>query len=163
MNWDDAIAYWKRVKSAVNPAAEDAANAMAEELKKGIRDELSRYPHPAHTRTSSPAGQPPGLITGALRESVQTTPAYPVGDAIWEAHVGPHIIYAAIQEYGGTMHAHRDYMSWVTDGVRYYAKDVTLPPRPYIQPAVSAMSKSGILTRAARDGFATVIYSAEGI
>jgi|HubBroStandDraft_1064217.scaffolds.fasta_scaffold310514_2 hypothetical protein len=163
MNWTEAIQFWKKVRGAVPPSAERGANAMAQEFRNGVKAELSRYPHPAHTRTPSPPGQPPGLITGALRESVTATPAVPAGEATWVAHVGPHTVYAMIQEYGGVMHAHRDYMSWITGGRRFYAKTVELPPRPYMRPTARRMGADGRLTMAARNGVAEILYPAEGI
>jgi phage gpG-like protein len=163
VNWTDALRFFRRVKDAVPPSAEAGANAMAEKFRDGVKTELSRYPHPAHTRTPSPPGQPPGLISGALRDSVAATPAAPYGEATWVAHVGPHTVYAMIQEYGGVMHAHRPYMSWITDGRRFYAKTVELPERPYMRPVAERMSSDGRLTIAARDGVAEILYPAEGI
>lgn len=164
MEWSEVARYWNHVKDGVSPSAERAADRMADTLQEGIRRQLSRYPHPAHTYTPSPAGMSPGLISGHLRDRVLTTPARPIGDAIWQTTVGPRdVVYAAIQEYGGEMHAHRQYMTWVTNDKRYYAKDVTLPARPYMHPAVYRMRSDGSITRAARDGFAEVIYGFEGI
>ena len=51
-----------------------------------------------------------------------------------EAEIGPSVIYARIQEYGGTIRpVHAQALHWVMDGQDYFAKQVTLPARPYLR------------------------------
>lgn len=159
--FEDDVKIFGRIASAVPGASEHTCNAMAEAFQKGVKRELARFPHVPHTRTPSPEGAPPGLISGRLRESVTKTPATPGPVSV--SHVGPHTVYAVIQEYGGPMHAHRlgGYMSWVTDGRRYYRKHVVLPERPYMRPTARRLSATGELSEVALRAFGVVIYEVE--
>ena len=54
-----------------------------------------------------------------------------------EAEIVPHVIYARIQEFGGTIRpVHAQFLHWTTDGVDHFARQVTIPARPYLRPAV---------------------------
>ena len=53
------------------------------------------------------------------------------------AEIGPNVIYGRIQELGGTIRPIRaSVLHFVIDNKDIYAKQVTLPPRPYLRPAV---------------------------
>ena len=69
--------------------------------------------------TSSPPGEPPYLITGNLRRSVNVECPEPEGITGWKGQVGPTAVYGRIQELGGITGAHNS----------------QLPARPYMQPA----------------------------
>lgn len=72
--------------------------------------------------------------TGALRNSIAYETKQTGTGA--EAEIGPSVIYARIQEYGGTIRpVHAQALHWVMDGQDYFAKQVTLPARPYLRPA----------------------------
>lgn len=53
-------------------------------------------------------------------------------------HVGPTVVYGRIQELGGVIKPiKKKLLSWVDEnGVRIFAKMVTLPARPYLRPAL---------------------------
>ena len=53
-------------------------------------------------------------------------------------NVGPTVVYGRIQELGGVIKpVIAKMLSWVGDGgERIFANSVTLPPRPYLRPAV---------------------------
>ena len=55
-----------------------------------------------------------------------------------EVTVGPTALHGRIQELGGTIRpVSKNMLSWPTEsGERAFAKEVTLPPRPYLRPAV---------------------------
>jgi len=161
VDFAEASQVYARIGAAFGPASEAACNAMAKAFQNGVKHELARFPHGEHTRTPSPVGAPPGMISGILRESVTRTPAAGSGGR-YEAWVGPHTVYAKIQEFGGFMHAEREqYMSWVTDGRRYWRKHVVLPPRPYMRPVARRMSANGQLTEAALYAAGAVVYPVE--
>lgn len=102
-----------------------AAEAMGRQLVKEVtRNELVRYAHPPKTKTNSPPGQPPAIVTGTLRRSVKQEPisgGQKVGQYRWQTTVGGTAVYARIQELGG----------WTGKGHNTY-----LPPRPYLSPAL---------------------------
>lgn len=102
-----------------------AAEAMGRKLVQEVtRNDLIRYSHPPKTRTNSPPGQPPAIVSGNLRRSVKQEPVSggrPVGNLRWETTVGGTSVYARIQELGGW--AGRNHASH-------------LPPRPYLSAAL---------------------------
>lgn len=102
-----------------------AAEAMGRTLVREVtRNELVRYTHPAGTKTNSPPGQPPAIITGTLRRSVKQEPisgGRRVSQFRWETTVGGTAVYARIQELGG----------WTG---RHHA--TYLPRRPYLSAAL---------------------------
>jgi hypothetical protein len=156
---DDAKIFG-RISAAASPAAQDACDAMGRLFQISVRNELSRAKHAPHTRTPSPPGAAPALVSGRLRESVTKSDATPGPES--ECWVAPHTVYAVIQEYGGPMDAHtRRYMSWVTDGRRYWAKHVDLPERPYMRPVARRLSANGELTEVALGAFGAAIYEVE--
>ena len=72
---------------------------------------------------------------GQLRNSIRVESQTTISGA--EAEIGPHVIYGRIHEFGGTIKPIRaKLLHWVTDGVDHFAKQVTIPARPYLGPAV---------------------------
>jgi len=74
-----------------------------------------------------------------------------------EASVAPHVFYAAIQEWGGSMNAHppagpRGYMHFFSGG-EWFLKHVHVGPNPYMHPTVVQCIGNGSLGRAAADAF----------
>jgi phage gpG-like protein len=53
-------------------------------------------------------------------------------------NVGPTVVYGRIQELGGVIKpVYAKLLSWIGDsGERIFANAVTIPPRPYLRPAV---------------------------
>jgi hypothetical protein len=102
-----------------------AAQAMGHQLVSEVtRNELLRYTHPVGTKTSSPPGQPPAIVSGALRRSIKQDPitgGHKVGQYRWETTVGGTIVYSRIQELGG----------WAGRNHATY-----LPRRPYLSAAL---------------------------
>jgi len=87
---------------------------------------------------------------GRLAGSVTMVPAStPV---VATSSVSPHTIYDAVQEYGHTMHAHRDFMRYYYGGQRF-SRTVTVPPRPYMRPAVDIVVSNGSCAAAAASAF----------
>lgn len=115
---------------------------MALAGERGIKAELSRSSHSRGTKTPSPPGSPPSLISGALRRSVITNPPTG-GGGVWTAYGGPTIVYARIQEMGGRAgRGHR----------------TVLPPRPYVRPAIGQLQASGRLSEIAMTAFYREVF-----
>ena len=119
---------------AEGPAGRAAATAGAEALRDEMKRKLGQRGHPRGTPTPSAPGTPPARVSGALMGSVTASPAMG-GGGVWRAHSGPHgIVYAAIQNFGGT-------------AGRHHASH--LPPRPY----EATDSDRPAVSRAAADAF----------
>ena len=72
---------------------------------------------------------------GQLRNSIRSESKV-VGNGA-EAEIGPHVIYGRIQELGGTIRPiHGQFLKFQIDGEWKQAKQVTIPARPYLRPAV---------------------------
>lgn len=77
-------------------------------------------------------GESESLSGSILRDIVSQS------DTLVEIAVGPSVIYGRIQELGGTVKpVFKKWLHWVDeDGQHHQAKEVTLPARPYLRPAV---------------------------
>lgn len=104
-------------------ASREALTLSAHEVERQAKAQLSQTSHPKRTPTPSRPGDPPSLVSGALRRSVTVKGPTAVGPQSWEAQVGGTVVYARIQELGGT--TGRGHMT-------------ELPPRPYMKPALDA-------------------------
>lgn len=72
---------------------------------------------------------------GQLRNSIRSESKI-VGNGA-EAEIGPHVIYGRIQELGGTIRPIRgQFLKFQIDGEWKQVKQVTIPARPYLRPAV---------------------------
>jgi len=87
------------------------------EVQREAQRLLALTSHPPGTPTPSAPGQPPSLVSGALRRSITTGTVERRADG-WAIDVGPTIVYGRIQEFGGV----------AGNGAR-------LPARPYMRPA----------------------------
>jgi phage gpG-like protein len=127
---------------------------------------LKTYSHPMYTRTPAPPGGPPAYMGGELALSV--TMEVKGGMSTSRAWVGPHTIYAAVQEFGAEIdvkHTTTDrwgrtipgFMRWFNDGSFWYKRHVSIPPRPYMKITRDAMIADGSLHRAAKAAFLGVM------
>lgn len=97
------------------------------------------------------SGRPgPNVVTGTLRRSIQVQPARPVGSGTWSGSVGPTVVYARIQEQGGTIRPRRGpfLVFRGEDGGLVHVRQVTIPARPYLRPAVEEFRGRGAATLA---------------
>jgi phage gpG-like protein len=116
---DDVSASLKEMAVNVKVAANTATIVSGNLVKKTAQTGLALRTHARGTRTPSPPGDAPALISGALRRSIAVNLASYSGMTV--AMVGPTIIYGRIQELGGV--AGRGHHSH-------------LPARPYLRPAL---------------------------
>jgi len=74
-----------------------------------------------------------GMRTGALGRSISVIIQSPT-----RAVVGPTMIYGAIHEFGGVIHAkNKPYLVFqYPKGTWHSVKSVTIPPRPYMRPGL---------------------------
>ena len=76
---------------------------------------------------------PTGTLAASIFSTVMTN------DQGASVYVGPNasqLPYTRIHEFGGDIYpVNKKWLSWVTDGKRYFSKHVYIPARPYIEPA----------------------------
>lgn len=115
--WKNAVvALGERMNNATQRAVNEALRTAAMQE----RTMLGMGRHPPGTKTGSPPGSPPWMISGDLRDSVKVRRAIPKQPGVWYGEMGPTSIYSRIQELGGDTGAgHRTH----------------LPPRPHLYPA----------------------------
>jgi phage gpG-like protein len=108
----------QRVEEATRQGLDEAGDYLEGEIK----TRLSATSHAAGTPTPSMPGEPPSMVSGALRDSVENK--HPTGgNGHYETKVGPDTPYARIQELGGDA------------GIDHSAH---LDPRPYVAPSIEA-------------------------
>lgn len=140
-----------------------AAPAVALEMARVYSVHLSRVTlrrtsvAPGTFGTPAPPGAPPAFRTGALAGSVWPWPG-PSSGTDGHAYAGPHVIYAATQELGAVHFARNfRFMHWRNSGGEWWKKRVTIPARPYMQPAVAEVVGDGSLQRGAALTFRALV------
>lgn len=148
----DLPAYLKALQNAAANASTPAANAMASGFQDRVQNvTLKKAAHPPFTFYKATPGQPPAYASGRLARSIVMTPAH--GTIRSSATVGTHLVYSAIQEWGGWTEPRRAlYMHW-RNPRPWWKKHVDIPEHPYMRPTVEAMIRDGTLTRLAADAF----------
>ena len=127
----DGASEWAAAAAAalarVREATDGAVDAGLNLIQTGAQQNLAQFTHPPGTPTPSAPGDPPALISGALRRSIRVRRTKN-GPSQFEGRVGPTIIYGRIQELGGQLGRNPRHGMWRPPG--------RLPPRPYFAPAV---------------------------
>ena len=155
MTLEELAGYLRMLAVRAGEAAIPGADAMGRVYRDEVKRELTRLSHARGTVTPSPPGAPPAMESGALAGSVTMVPAStPV---VATASVSPHTIYDAVQEYGHTMHAHHDFMHYFYGGERF-SRTVTVPPRPYMRPAIDIVAGNGSCAAAAAAAFYAALW-----
>jgi hypothetical protein len=140
-----------------------AARAMARQGKQLDREMVSLTAHAPHTRTPSPAGGPPSMISGRLMESMWSGDEAPgPGTYSWTAHAGPGASaasyngpYGRFLQFGGVHAAHNSsgYMHWYEGGAWHRAVALSKDSRDYLRRAIELGVADGSLHRAAVEAF----------
>jgi hypothetical protein len=104
----------RQILGRVETATPQAIARAGFEVQREAQRLLALTSHAPGTPTPSAPGQPPSLISGALRRSIEVgDPEF--RDGGWSIFVGPTIVYGRVQELGGG--------------------PSNLPARPYMRPA----------------------------
>lgn len=145
---------------AATEGGRQAAEAMADVGQRYIRRELSQRSHAPETRTPSAPGEAPARVSGALWRSISVWPAIPAGGYRWMSQAGSRgLIYADVQERGRVIRVRRaPWLVWVTDGIVRRARQVYVPPRPYVAPGARKARESGEVERAGVEAFHRAVY-----
>ena len=141
--WLDAMDNWRTLAYLEGVRGNVEA---AQVVQRHARSLLARYHHGPMSRTPSPPGEPPAMISGRLAASVlvqRDGDDALVGPTSWASSKnGP---YGRFLELGGE-HAARNrtgYMWWREDGFRHRARKLSKAPRPYLRPATEDAISSG--------------------
>lgn len=148
------------VRDRIATAAPACAKAMGDTYYDRLtKVTLRRYSHAPATKTPAPRRTgPPAWMTGDLARSV-TVVRGPSSGMRASVTVGPHTVYARIQELGGHIRPVRArYLRWTEDGVTHFSKHVYIPERPYVKPTVRDVILDGSLTRAASEAYMAWVW-----
>lgn len=140
-----------------------AAEAMAKQGKQLDREMVSLTAHAPYTKTPSPPGGPPSMISGRLMESMWAGDLAPGPGAFsWTAHAGPGASaasyngpYGRFLEFGGDHEAHNSsgFMHWYESGAWHHAAVLSKTSRDYLRRAIELGVQDGSLHRAAVEAF----------
>lgn len=157
---EEVPGFLKLIRDRAATAAPPTVMAIAQTYQKHLQKVTLRRAFSAVGQfgTSAAPGQPPAWRTGALARSVVTATGASSGVTA-SAWVGPHVIYARIQDQGGVNRpTHARYMHWVNSGGSWYLKRVRIPPRPYMKPALEDCLANGSLTSAGMEAFYVKVW-----
>ena len=157
---EDLPGLLKAIQARAADAAPAAVMAIGQTYQKHLQKVTLRRSFAAVGQfgTPAPPGQPPAWRTGALAMSVTTIAGASSGMTA-SAWVGPHVIYARIQNQGGVNRpTHSRYMHWVNSGGSWYMKRVDIPRRPYMKPALEDCFANGSLTKAGMEAFYVKVW-----
>ena len=150
----------RAIQARAADAAPAAVMAIGQTYQKHLQKVTLRRSFAAPGQFGTPAipGQPPAWRTGALAMSV-TTIAGASSGTVASAWVGPHVIYARVQNQGAVNRpTHARYMHWINSGGEWYKRRVKIPPRPYMKPALEDCLDNGSLTKAAIESFYVKVW-----
>lgn len=161
----EAAAYLDMIAKRAADAAESVAVAMAEAFKDHVTTvTLKRDAHDRLSKTPSAPGSPPAMVSGHLAGSFVVVPEGG-GGGVGRAAAGPTAIYAAVQEFGATIHVrNRKALMWrtsyITDATNLeksfregagtwlnFAPLVRIPARDYMKEGLREVVASGELER----------------
>jgi hypothetical protein len=121
---------------------------------------LTKRTHKAGTPTPSAPGQPPALVSGALRRSVYRMPAEPVAPGVALQVMSCHVIYGPVHEFGPvTIRSKGSYPLRNKATGQVFGYKVVIPRRPWMKPSMEALVTSGKATEACAPAFAKAVFS----
>lgn len=146
---DEFIAKMRKLELVTMRSSPAVAAAMGRAFHDRVVAKLRHFQHPMYVRTQAPAGGPPAMMSGELAYSITMEVRGGAGGSA-RAYVGPHTIYAGVQEFGKEISARNvKFMRWYMDEQWWYKKHVTIPERPYMRPTRDEMIADGSLHRVA--------------
>jgi len=122
------------IEIKVDDSDERKLRKLLQRAKKGLLVGIKKailYAEGEAKKNFNKSGKPK-VRTGTLRRSIKS------GVSNNTAWIGSDVVYARIIEKGGVITAkNKPYLSFQIDGKWFKKKSVTIPPRPYLQPAIS--------------------------
>ena len=121
---------------------------------------LTKRTHTEGTRTPSPPGAPPALVTGMLRRSVIRAPARALGPGAAVQVMGCHVVYGPVHEFGPvTIRSKGNYPLRNRNTGQVFGYEVTIPRRPWMKPSMEALTASGLGTKACATAWAAALFA----
>jgi len=152
---EENLAEWIAIEQRARLGARAAAEAMARYVAERIRDDtLQRRRHAPGQYYKAKPGEPPSYSSGALMESVYSTPAS--GGLRASASVGSTDKRARLFEFGGCVlkPTSRSVMHWVDSGGSWYHAELRVDvEHPFVGPTTEDAIDDGELLRVAIEAF----------
>lgn len=127
------MAHWEGISDAL-AALSELSVKIDSATESGVRDGSLIVQRAAKMN----ATVDPKVRTGKLRDSITTDGPTPTGPHSYEARTYPTVIYSRILELGGEIHIVRaPWLVFEYDGHLVRKKSVTIPPHPYLSPALA--------------------------
>lgn len=130
-----------------------AVRALSQAGETAVKVTLTSSTHPEGTRTPSKPGQPPSLVTGKLRRSGHRTAAVLTSPGCARCALGFMAKYAPVHEFGPVTIRARNFPQLGNPKVGFFGKQVTIPRRPYVAPAMKKYQDTGMARRVTEDAW----------
>ena len=145
----------RRIRALVETEAPLAAvRALSQAGETAVKVILSSSTHSEGTPTPSSPGQPPSLVSGNLRRSGKRSPAAITAPGCATCALGFTAVYAPVHEFGPvTIRSHGSYPLRNRNTGQVFGRQVTIPKRPYVAPAMLKFEASGMAAKVASDAW----------
>lgn len=141
-------------QAAATEATLAACRALGQAAETAVKVTLTSSTHSEGTPTPSSPGQPPSLVSGTLRRSVTRTTPRLTGPGRAICLVGSVVPYASVHEFGPvTITSHGSYPLRNRRTGQVFGQEVTIPRRPFLEPAARRLESTGTGTRVASEAF----------
>jgi hypothetical protein len=142
----------RRLAESEAPMA--ACRALGQVAETAVKVTLTSSTHQEGTPTPSRPGQPPSLVTGALRRSYRRTPPRLAAAGFAMCQVGSLLLYAPVHEFGPvTITSKGKWPLRNPNTGQVFGRQVTIPKRPALATAVKNLQATGIARRACEDAW----------
>ena len=151
---DDYLAWWDAVEAKARLGAAAAAEAMAAHIRdRAANETLQRRINPPGTYYKARPGEPPSYGSGALADSMYSTPGSQGLRSSAEA--GSTDRRAPIFEYGSCLlrPGRRKHMGWKDSGGVWRHRTVYVDEHPFLGPTIEEAIDDGSLRQAAIDAY----------
>lgn len=125
------------------PDGAEAAAAAIDALIARIREATRRAVADETALVESAAKSFAPVMTGTLRRSILPTPTHPLAPSVFEALVGPTVVYGRQKELGGHIRPVRApelVFFWLRQGRWVHTQHVYQHPQPFMKPGVEQAS-----------------------
>ena len=135
-----------------------AVRALSQGGETAVKAKLTLSTHEEGTPTPSAKGEPPSLVSGHLRGSGKRSPAAVTAPGCATCVLGFTAKYAPVHEFGPvTITSHGSWPLRNKATGQVFGRQVIIPRRPYVAPAIREYVESGLAGRVAADAWAAAL------